>query len=201
MKKKFVFGLGLCALLLGSCVVQSIQPLFNEKDYILYPAVAGTWMQKDGEKETGPWIFEAGNAPDRRFKLTQTDEKGRKAVFVVAAGKIGTNVFLDFTPTLDSSDQVPGSEVNDFFAANIIPAHIFTKVVATNGVMSLVAMDYEWLQQFLEKNPNAIAHVIQDKRPILTASTEDLQKFVAKYANDEKVFKNDVLLVPKKATP
>ena len=197
MKKKFVCGLGLCALLLGGCVVQSIQPLFNEKDYAAYP-LAGTWTQKDEGKEKGLWVFETAG---KLYKLTQTDEKGRKAVFAVTAGKIGTNVFLDFTPTLDSSDQVPGGEVNDFFAANVIPAHIFTKVVPTNGAMSLVAMDYEWLAELLEKNPKAIAHVIQDKRPILTASTEELQKFVAKYANDEKVFKSDILLVPKKATP
>jgi hypothetical protein len=197
MKKKFIFGLGPSALLLGGCVVQSIHPLFNEQDYVAYP-LAGTWTQKDGDKEQGVWIFAAAN---KVYKLTHTDEKGRKAVFAVAAGKIGTNVFLDFSPALDSLDQVPGSEVNDFFAADIIPAHVFTKVVASNGAISLVAMDYEWLQQFLEKNPKAIAHVVQDKRPILTASTEELQKFVAKYASDEKVFKNDILLVPKKMTP
>ena len=31
------FSLGLCALLLGGCVVQSIHPLFNEKDYVAFP--------------------------------------------------------------------------------------------------------------------------------------------------------------------
>ena len=188
---KMFFSLGLCALLLGGCVVQSIHPLFNEKDYVAFP-LAGTWTQKEGDKEQGVWFFAAA---DKTYKLTHTDEKGHKATFQVAVGKIGANVFLDFSP----DDPLPGSELNDFMVASLIPAHTFAKLVKTNDALRLVAMDYEWLQQFLEINPKVIAHTSQGKRPVLTASTEDLQKFVAKYANDDKVFKNDIQLVPKKS--
>lgn len=191
MKRKIFFSLGFAALLFSGCVVQSIHPLFAEKDYIAYPSLVGTWTQSDDGKEEGVWTF-VGDS--KRYQLTHTDKKEHKAIFQVAAGKIGTNVFLDFFP----DDLLPGSELNEFAAVHLIGAHIFAKAVKTNDALLLIAMDVEWLDKYLEQNPNGIAHVVQDKRAILTASTEDLQKFVAKHGNDEKVFKNEIKLVPKK---
>lgn len=178
-------------MLLGGCVVQSINPLFTDKEFISYPALIGTWAQQDGEKEEGVWTFAAHQ---QQYELTHTDEKGHKAAFIVTAGKIGTNVFLDGFP----SDPLPGGELNGIMQAHLIGAHTFIKLVKTNDALVFLAMDYEWLEQHLKDNPKAVAHIVQDKRPILTASTEDLQKFVAKYANDEKIFKNEIKLVPRK---
>ncbi len=193
MKTKSLFGLCLlAAIFFGGCVVQTIQPLFAEKDLISYPALVGTWAQQDGEKEVGLWVFATH---DQRYELTHTDEKGRKALFTVGAGKIGTNVFLDGFP----ANLLPGSELNDLAQAHLIGAHTFLKLVKTNDALVLRAMDYEWLENLLKENPKAIAHAVQDKHSILTATTEELQKFVAKYAGDEKVFKNEIRLVPKKS--
>jgi hypothetical protein len=193
MKTKFLFGLSLlAAIFFGGCVVQSIHPLFAEKDLVPYPALVGTWTQQDDDKEVGRWVFAAH---DQQYELTHTDEKGRKALFTVGAGKLGTNVFLDGFPV----NLLPGGELNDLAQAHLIGAHIFLKLVKTNDALVLLAMDYEWLEKLLEENPKAIAHVVQDKRPIFTASTEELQKFVAKYASDEKIFKNEIRLVPKKS--
>ena len=192
MKTKFVFGLCLlAAIFFGGCVVQSIQPLFAEKELISYPALVGTWAQPDGDKEVGLWVFVAHN---QQYELTHTDEKGRKALFTVGVGKLGTNVFLDGFP----ANLLPGSELNDLAQVHLIGAHTFVKLVKTNDALVLLAMDYEWLENLLKENPKAIAHAVQDKRPILTATTEELQKFVAKYAGDAKVFKNEIKLVPKK---
>ncbi|HEY0552422.1 MAG TPA: hypothetical protein VGF13_22670 [Verrucomicrobiae bacterium] len=193
MKTKFLFGLSLLAtIFFGGCVVQSIQPLFAEKDLIPDPALVGTWTQQDGDKEVGRWVFAAH---DQQYELTHTDEKGHKALFTVGVGKIGTNVFLDGFP----ANLLPGGELNDLAQVHLIGAHTFFKVVRTNETLVLLAMDYEWLENLLKENPKAIAHVMQHKHPILTASTEELQKFVAKYAGDEKVFKNEIQLLPKKS--
>jgi hypothetical protein len=195
MKTKFVFGLCLvAAIFFAGCVVQSIHPLFAEKELVTYPSLVGTWVQQDGEKEVGLWVFVAH---DRQYELTHTDEKGHKALFTVGVGKLGTNVFLDGFP----ANLLPGGELNDLAQAHLIGAHTFVKLVKTNDALVLLAMEYEWLENLLKENPKAIAHVVQDKRPILTATTEELQKFVAKYASDEKVFKNEIKLVPKKSAP
>jgi len=190
----------LIAALFVGCMVQSIHPLFMEKDYISLSALVGTWVQKEGDKPDGK--DQACGFSRRTTSGTSSHTrttKGRKATFHIAAGKIGTNVFLD--SVLD--DLVPGGDLNDLAGMHLIPAHTFLKVVKTEAGLTLVAMDLEWLDTLLKENPKAIAHIYsgqgKETVPVLTASTEDLQKFVAKYAADEKVFKDEVKLLPKLA--
>jgi hypothetical protein len=188
MKTKWQFlGIGLATLLFGGCVVQSIHPLFAEKEYIPFPGLIGTWVQKDGERLVGSWTLSADGA---RYELTQIDEKGRKATFSVSAGRIGTNIFLQAAP------RDPSPELNDLFTLHLVPAHLFVKAVKTDDGLRLLAMDLEWLTKHLETNPEAISHVMHDKTPLLTASTDELKKFVARHANDAAVFKNEIKLLP-----
>jgi hypothetical protein len=191
MKAKTLVGLALSAWLLAGCVVQTIQPLFAEKDLISYPALAGAWEQKDNGKQVGLWVF---SAEGRHYQLAQTDEKGLKAKFEVLAGKIGTNVFLDFT--LRALE--PESSINDLAAFSLIPAHTFAKVVKTEDALLLIGMEYEWLGRHLTQNPDAVPHMFQEKRPVLTGTSEELQRFVARHADDKDVFKNEIRLTLKK---
>ena len=192
MKKTSLVGLVLAAAMLSGCVVQCIQPLFAERECVTYPGLAGTWVQKEDDgKEIGVWTFEEN---ERQYKLAHTDEKGRKAIFNVAAGKIGTNTFFD----LSLQDPLPGGQLNDLAGAGLIAAHAFVKVVKTNDALLLFAMNYEWLEKHLSENPKAIAHIVQDKRFILSGSTAELQSFVARQAHDDKAFGNVIKLSHRK---
>ena len=195
MKTKVFGALSLLAALLAGCVVQTVHPLFTEKEFVPFPGLVGTWTQKDGDKDVGTWIFKED---ERRYTCTQTDEKGHKAIFHVAAGKIGAHVFLD------SSVEDPAAPelLNDIAAAHLAATHLFVKVTRTNDALLLTAMNTEWLEKYLEENPSAIACVRREKMPpLITASTEELKKFVTKFAADTKAFQNEILLVPKKAAP
>jgi hypothetical protein len=44
------------------------------------------------------------------------------------------------------------------------------------------------MKKLLEQDPNAINHTIIEDRLVLTASTKELQAFVLKYADDERLF-------------
>lgn len=192
MKTKLFLGLGLVVLLIGGCVVPSLHPLFAERDYLYAPDVVGTWVPKD-ETDKEVWNFAEDG---RQYLLTHTDDKGRKATFHVAAGSIGTNVFLDFSPL----DSLPGSELNGLMQAHLIPVHLFAKLVKTNDDLTLVALDVEWLNNHLKTNSAALAHARQaDDAPLITASTADLKKFVARHAHDEKAFKNAIILTAQKS--
>jgi hypothetical protein len=197
MKTKLsFFTLACAALFFAGCVVQCLHPLFTEKDFVTVPGLAGTWAQMEDGKEQGLWTFEPD---DRQYKLTHTDEKGRKATFKVAAGRLGTNVFLN---TL-LEDPMPGREMNDLVEVHLVLVHTFVKLRQTDAGLTLVAMNLEWLGKLLEENPKAVAHTLRStgsiKIPLLTASTEELQKFVARYAEDEKAFGNEIKLVRKGA--
>ena len=194
MKNKLLFlTLAVVGILLSGCVVQCLNPLFTEKEYISYPSLVGTWTQKVDEKKESVWLFE----PDgKRYKLTHKDEDGHKAVFEVAVGKIGTNVFL----CSSLEDPTPGTEMNFFAAAHLVPIFAFAKIRKTESGLTLVLMDLQWLAKQIENDPKFIPYVLRpnggdDRWPLLTGSTEELQKFVAKYADDEKVFKNEIQLV------
>ena len=191
MKPRLLLGLLFIAMFAG-CVVQTIEPLFTEKEFIPYPALVGTWTDED-KKEV--WTFTEDHG---RYECIQIDDKGHEATFRVGVGKIGANVFLD------SSVNDAGDDALNFVAdLHLVPTHLFAKVVKTNDALLLIGMDGDWLQKYLEKNPKAIAHVQNEswRQPILTASSADLKKFVAKFADNENVFnpKNGVKLVRKNA--
>jgi hypothetical protein len=192
MRTKLPVGLGLVAMLFGGCVVQCIQPLFSEREYAAYPALVGTWEQREDDgKAVGTWIFEED---ERQYILTHTDEKGQKASFHVAVGNIGANTFLD----LSLKDPSPGRELNDLATVTLIGVHAFAQVAKTNDALVLRTMNYEWLESHFKTNSNAVSHIIQNERVILTASTRELQAFVGKYANDREAFKNEIKLQRRK---
>lgn len=186
--------LGAVALVLAGCVVQCLHPLFKDTEYASLPWLAGTWEQREDNKVQGKWTFESD---DQQYRLTHTDEKGSRAVFNVAAGRIGTNHFL----CMEIKDLAPGWEVNDFAAVHLVPVYTFARLRRTDAGLTLAMMNLEWLMKLLSDNPKALSHVMRkvDKEhmPLITASTEELQKFVAKYAEDDKAFGNEIKLVRK----
>ena len=191
MKTKLFVGLGLIAMLVGGCVVPSLQPLFAERDYIYAPELVGIWIPKD-ESDKEVWVFAEDG---RQYLLTHTDDKGHQATFHIAAGSIGTNVFLDFSPL----DPRPGQELNSLLQAHLLPVHLFAKLVKTNDDLTLVAMNVEWLNDQLKANPKEIAHAHRTSdAPLLTGSTEEVKKFVTRHASDTNAFKNSIVLTAKK---
>jgi hypothetical protein len=88
--------------------------------------------------------------------------------------------------------------VNELELIHLIQAHTFAKLSKQGAALQLTAMDFEWLAKTLKNNPKPIPHVSRKDYAILTASTEELQKFVAAHADNTNAFKNAITLLPKK---
>jgi hypothetical protein len=58
--------------------------------------------------------------------------------------------------------------------------------------------DDEEMETLLKEDPNAVKHEIVEGKPVLTASTKELQAFVLKYADDERLFSEETVLSRKK---
>ena len=56
------------------------------------------------------------------------------------------------------------------------------------------------MEKLLKEEPNAIKHELVEDGIILTASTEQLQQFVLKYADDERVFSEETTLTRSKTS-
>ncbi len=190
MKSKFfVVLVAACAAVFTGCLIPSLNPLFSEKDFVSYSDLIGTWSQ-DGKGEDS-WKFEKDG---KTYKLTHVDEKKRTAEFTISVGKIGTNIFIDSF----FGDERPDEHLSNFAVVHLIPAHTFLKVQKQGTALNLIALDVEWMQKALKEDPKLISHVMRDNYPLLTASTEELQKFIAKFAANTNAFKNTIVLEPKK---
>ena len=108
--KKFLFYL--LAVLLGGCI-PSLHPLYTEKDLIFEEKLLGTWAKNDS-KET--WQFKRANG-NKYYKMTYTDEEGKKGHFDAGLGKLNNMMFLNIFP------KEPELKENDFYKFHILRVH------------------------------------------------------------------------------
>ena len=74
------------------------------------------------------------------------------------------------------------------FFRNFIPTHAFLKFEWENDELVLYMFSYDRLQELFDQNRIRIRHQQFDDYLVITASTDELQKFIRKYADDEKAF-------------
>ena len=191
--KKLLFYI--FAAITGGCVpVLSLHPLYTEKDIVVDKKLYGTWTNDPNDPET-TWEFKKIDEPKNAYKLIFTDEDGKKGSFVARLVKLQNKLFMDVYPSALPSDANDSSDLawphNAFF---LIPAHFFIKVDSIKPQLKLRLMLEPNMKELLTENPNAVEHTFVDDRLVLTGSTKKLQGFVLKYADDERVFIDQVTL-------
>lgn len=201
----------LLAILPAGCVpVVSLHPLFTRENLVFEEKLVGTWVKDPNDPEV-TWAFSrleesAAKGPleswrediTKFYRLDITDQDGRKGSFVACLVKLGDRLFLDIF-----ADRFPSGEqdiekmplaYNGFF---FVPVHTFIRVDAIDGQLRLGITDDDRFKELVQAVPTAVRHEMVDDRPILTASTGELQQFVARFAGDERLFPNDLALVRK----
>lgn len=194
MKTKFLIILSLITLFLSGCVIKSIHPFYTKKDLIFKKELTGTWIDND----SGTWVIEQHKTHDNIFepeinepyyKLTLLTEKG-SSYFLAHLFQLDGQLYLDFFPTEYSC----GPDILDF---HMISSHSLAKVSLSGGKITISWYNEEWLGKLFEENRIRIAHeksvydVHSNDPPvqyILTASTDELQKFIIKYGKDPAAF-------------
>lgn len=165
--------------------VPSWNPFYTEKDLVSDPALVGTWRPveaKEGSKEI--WAFT--RTGDKLYQLAQTDGEGRKAFFDARLFKLKDHRFLDLYLTKVEGDEL---KANAWASTSLVPAHLLLKVKQIEPALELSAMNPDWMQTYLEQQPNAIAHrLVSDGNVVLSANTEELQKFVLAHIDEKEFF-------------
>lgn len=159
-------------LFVSGCVVSSLHPLFTEKDLVFDKALLGTWTAA-GEDDT--LTFEDGGEKTYDLIYTAEGPKVRYKAYLVQLGKFR---FLEIYPEISE----------DYDAYHFIPAHTFWKIWLDDGILHINGLAHDWLKKMIEQKKIEISHELLDDRIILTASTDELQKFVLKYAEDTSAF-------------
>jgi len=193
--KKFLFYL--LAVLLGGCIpVMSLHPLYTEKDVVFEEKLLGTWV----DDSNGTWEFKYPDESKKAYGLVFCDEEDKKGSFVAHLVKLENQLFLDVYPTQSPCGKLEDlNEAKWFYNAFFfVPVHTFIKIDSIEPQLKMQLTDDERMEKLLEEDPNAVKHTSIEDRLILTASTKELQAFVLKYADDNRVFTDETILSHKK---
>jgi len=196
--KKTIFYL--LAALLGSCVpVMSLHSLYTKKDVVFEEKLLGTWVDDPNNPET-TWEFKRIEEPNNAYSLLFSDDEAKKGLFIVHLVKLQNRLFLDVYPSefpweIDDPNKVKWL-YNSFF---LIPAHTFIKVDVIEPQLKIRLTNNEKMEELLSDDPNVVQHTSIEDRIFLTASTKELQAFVIKYADDIRVFPDEIILSRRKS--
>ncbi|MCX5634634.1 MAG: hypothetical protein NTW55_02150 [Planctomycetota bacterium] len=202
MKTKKVLFYLLAAVLTGCVPVMSLNPLSSEKDAVFEDKLLGTWVGNDSNTT---WEFKGPDVTEKAYVLLfsqREDKKEAKGLFFARLVKIENRFFLDVYPNQWPSGVLedPNKTVwfyNSFF---FVPVHTFIKIDSFEPELKFRLTDDDKMKELFDKDPNAVKHEFyKDNKFVLTASTKELQAFVLKYADDNRVFSNEIKLVRKKA--
>jgi len=210
MKTKKILFYCLAALLAGCGPIFSLHPLFTKENIVFDEKLLGTWVEDPNQPED-TWEFArldeaaADSLPQefrdelkRFYRLNVTskeNDKVQRGSVVACLVKLEGRMFLDIFP-----DKFPSGEqdieklpllYNAFF---FVPVHTFVKVDLAGNQLKLWLTDDEKFAKLLEAEPAAVKYETLDDRPLLTAPTKELQTFVSKYAGDERLFSNELVL-------
>ena len=175
--KLLVFPFGIL-LLLSGCIVRSLHPLYTDENVIFDARLIGQWAEDDSKE-----IWEFSQQGEQRYKCVVYEEDGEQSILVARLLEIKGKMFLDFFPTeLDRQEGV-------FYQLHILPVHSFAYVKQIEPTLQISFPSSDWLQELLEKNPDAIRHEVLGKDDIiLSASTEALQTFWLAHLDTEGAF-------------
>ena len=198
--KKLLFYM--LAVLLGGCVpVMSLCPLYTKEDVTFENKLLGTWVDDPNSPKT-TWQFKYTDEPENAYKLIFSDEEGKKGSFVARLVKLQNRLFLDVYPSeLPWEPDDPNKMDWPYNSLFLIPAHTFLKIDSIEPQLKMRLTLEDKMEELLKENPNAVKHTSVEDRIVLTASTKELQAFVLKYADDERVFTSEIILVRKETKP
>lgn len=205
MKPKTILFYCIAALLAGCVPVVSLNPLVTKDTLVFDQHLLGVW---EDEPQT-TWAFAratesdadalpAGVGVDQAYRLDFRDEEGRKGAFLACLVKLEGKLFLDVFPrTLPSGHEKAEQTALPYNTLFFVRAHTFIRVNQISNRLTLRLTDDEAFEKVVGAEPNAVAFVSGGTTPVLTASTDALQAFLLKHADDEQLFANEVVLINK----
>jgi len=186
MKTTYSLLIGVLAIGFAACI-PSVKPFYLEKDLVHDPRLTGEWQAQSSSDDLERWRFE--DAGDKGYRLTLTDDSGKKGIFDARLFKLGEQHFLDLVAK--ECDFAP--EQADIVAASVFPGHLLVRVSWNEAELSVAFFDFDWLQGQMEQHPASLAHHTESDRYLLTAEVVELQAFVRRHLDDGLFGKFSVL--------
>ena len=198
-------------------IVKSLFPFFTEDTIHFEKALLGSWT----DNKKGEWIItslkekiETENKNNKKdiaadskalenyiggYYIERT-HKNIRSPFLAVPFKLDNQLFIDFIPF---SPEYEFDEISDLVRNHFVTAHSLAKIDIDNNTINLKWFDSDKLEKLLEEKKIKIDYAQTIDFPnsyLLTASSEDLQKFIKKYmsSDEEDKWGNDVKFTLKK---
>lgn len=162
---------------LGGCV-RSFEPVLKTDQLVTDEMVVGKWTAKSG-KET----VEIGSADEaKQFKVVFTDSEGKRGEFWGRLGEVKNLKIFEYRP-IDPADSV-----GEFNKVMLIPTYSFLIIRQTAPDIIFTGMSLDWLKKYVAAHPDELRVVRRGDDMIITASTDELQAFLLRHAEDAGAF-------------
>jgi hypothetical protein len=190
----FVISL-LLVLPLISCVPQlSLNPWYSEKELVLEPGFAGTWLLLDTDnkpQDQQGWKFVQNLDKGYTVSFEDPEQPGVREVWELRLFRVNGQLFADVV-------QLTSKFKDTDLVENFIPGHMFGTVKLEADKISMRFLDDEWTAKALKANAALINHAMVQNSAVLTAGTAELREFAVAHAGDEKAFALNFNFVRKK---
>jgi len=171
MKMKIkIIAFYLLAVVLGGCVQPSLHPLFTQDQVFYDPNLSGVWKAADSNETWHFSRFEDANG----YKLVITQKDGKQGTFAAGLGKLENTLLLDVFPVESGESGI------DFYKEHLLGTHSFIMVQQMDPTLKIAIVDSGKVDKIIKADPNVVRNEKMDDKIILTAETEELQRFVIK---------------------
>ena len=187
-----IFAIAMLLFVINSCTVQSLFPLYTNKDLVYNENVIGVWDL--GDNETWEFIRKTSKEDSIKgipphYKLIAI-EKGEKVVLEAHLLRLGKYNYFNFYLTDFDSE-------NGMAHFNLLPVNTFARTLIYEDSLNIEFFNPEFIANLIEEKKVRIKHVSTDDhdRLLITAPTDEIQRFVIKYEDEkELVFEDDDMI-------
>ena len=174
-------------IVLQSCTIFSLHPLYEEEDLLEEPQLLGLWQDTDkGDEYVSFEMLE-----DKKYLFRYMEEQQQEGEqidldtvsFETGLLKVGDHYFLDLYPYYEGEKD----EAHYLFR-NFIPTHSFLKIEWEDQQLVLYIFELDHMKKLFEQNRIRIKHEMFEDYIVITASTDELKRFISKYADDKEAF-------------
>ncbi len=186
-----VLAMVLMLLLSGCSDLLSVHPLATAETAVFDATLTGEWSCGDEAKKggldrsdvQGVALIRAGSAEKKDYDIVWLPDAGEALRLKGQLVKVGDRLVFDLIAVKETSLAVR--------------AHFFMLVEKTADGVKFHWLDSEWLQSRVTSS-DALAHVMLDGKPVITAGSAEISAFLAKIGLDPQAVSSSLYFKPVK---
>jgi len=205
MKKVVLFlSFTFLVILLNSCL-ETLHPIFTEKDLIYDARLIGTWKtDTTGGRAiitnlaTESSVQLPGNISSiskKGYLISYKDKDGSlSGLYIAFLARIGKHLYFDYYPADKKNDKT----VDNFFMVHLTKMHTSYRVNFTKDGFEMSQLDEGFIRQLIDEKKIRISHEKSEEDDIIiTASTSELQQYIIKYGDEPSAYRSEKTIFKK----